>query len=90
MLLGLGAYVFMSMIDVEIVLKKWKWVLAFNLVFIGLLLTPLGWAAPPQATRPWLKIPRHSLPNRPGGVVKITLCCCWLSNWSGCGWRSGT
>ena len=34
MVLGLGAYVFMSMLDVEVLLKKWKWVLAFNFIFI--------------------------------------------------------
>ena len=37
MLLGFCMYVLMSMVDIEIVLKKWKWLVAFNLVFIGLL-----------------------------------------------------
>ena len=57
MLLGLCAYVFMSMIDVEIVLKKWKWVVAFNVVIIGLLLTPLGVGGTTVGNQAWLKIP---------------------------------
>ena len=37
MLLGIGAYIFMSMVDIEIVMRKWKWIVGFNVVFIGLL-----------------------------------------------------
>ena len=72
MLLGLGAYVFMSMIDVEIVLKKWKWVLAFNLVFIGLLLTPLGVGGASTGNQAWLKFPGIPFQIGPAEVVKIT------------------
>ena len=40
--LGICMYIFLSMVDIEIVMKKWKWMVGFNIVFIGLLLTPLG------------------------------------------------
>ena len=30
MLLGIGAYIFMSMVDIEIVMRKWKWIVGFN------------------------------------------------------------
>ncbi len=42
LLLGVGVYIFISMVDLEMIMKKWKWILAFNVVFILLLLTPLG------------------------------------------------
>ena len=72
LLLGLCAYVFMSMIDVEIVLKRWKWVVAFNLIFIGLLLTPLGVGGATTGNQAWLKIPGIPFQIGPAEVVKIT------------------
>ena len=72
MLLGLCAYVFMSMIDVEIVLKKWKWVVAFNIIFIGLLLTPLGVGSDTTGNQAWLKIPGIPFQIGPAEIVKIT------------------
>ena len=72
MLLGLCAYVFMSMIDVEIVLKKWKWVVAFNIIFIGLLLTPLGVGGTTTGNQAWLKIPGIPFQIGPAEIVKIT------------------
>ena len=72
LLLGLCAYVFMSMIDVEIVLKKWKWVLAFNIVFIGLLVTPLGVGSDTTGNQAWLKIPGIPFQIGPAEIVKIT------------------
>ena len=72
MLLGLCAYVFMSMIDVEIVLKKWKWVVAFNIIFVGLLLTPLGVGGTTTGNQAWLKIPGIPFQIGPAEIVKIT------------------
>ena len=72
LLLGLCAYVFMSMIDVEIVLKKWKWVVAFNIVFIGLLVTPLGVGSDTTGNQAWLKIPGIPFQIGPAEIVKIT------------------
>ena len=72
MALGLCAYVFMSMIDVEIVLKKWKWVVAFNIVFIGLLVTPLGVGSDTTGNQAWLKIPGIPFQIGPAEIVKIT------------------
>ena len=72
MALGLCAYVFMSMIDVEIVLKRWKWVVAFNLIFIGLLLTPLGVGGATTGNQAWLKIPGIPFQIGPAEIVKIT------------------
>ena len=42
LLLGICVYIFLSMVDIEIVMKKWKWMVGINIVLIGLLLTPLG------------------------------------------------
>ena len=72
MALGLCAYVFMSMIDVEILLKKWKWVVAFNVIFIGLLLTPLGVGGSTVGNQAWLKFPGIPFQIGPAEIVKIT------------------
>ena len=89
MVLGLGAYVFMSMLDVEVLLKKWKWVLAFNFIFIGLLLTPLGVGGDTTGNQAWLKFPGIPFQIGPAEVVKITFTLLLASSWSGCGRRSG-
>ena len=72
MLLGFCMYVLMSMVDIEIVLKKWKWLVAFNLVFIGLLKTPLGVGEATTGNQAWLKFPGIPFQIGPAEVVKIT------------------
>ena len=72
MLLGLCAYILMSMVDVEIVMKKWKWLVAFNIVFIGLLLTPFGVGGATTGNQAWLKFPGIPFQIGPAEVVKIT------------------
>ena len=70
MLLGICVYIAMSMVDLEILMKKWKWVLAFNVVFILLLLTPLSVSV--GGNRAWLKFPFFPVNVGPAEVVKIT------------------
>lgn len=72
MLLGICAYIFMSVVDVEIVMKKWKWLVAFNIVFIGLLLTPFGVGGATTGNQAWLKFPGIPFQIGPAEVVKIT------------------
>ena len=40
LLLGICMYIAFSAVDLEILMKKWKWILAFNVLFILLLKTP--------------------------------------------------
>ncbi len=72
MCLGICAYIFISMVDVEIVMKKWKWLVAFNIVFIGLLLTPFGVGGTTTGNQAWLKFPGIPFQIGPAEVVKIT------------------
>lgn len=72
MLLGFCMYVLMSMVDIEIVLKKWKWLVLFNLVFIGLLRTPFGVGEASTGNQAWLKFPGIPFQIGPAEVVKIT------------------
>ena len=72
MCLGICAYIFISMVDVEIVMKKWKWLVAFNIVFIGLLLTPFGVGGSTTGNQAWLKFPGIPFQIGPAEVVKIT------------------
>jgi rod shape determining protein RodA len=72
MLLGVCAYIFMSMVDIEAVAKKWKWLVAFNIVFIGLLRTPFGVGGSTTGNQAWLKFPGIPFQIGPAEVVKIT------------------
>lgn len=72
LLLGFCVYVLMSMVDIEIVLKKWKWLVLFNVVFIGLLRTPFGVGGTTTGNQAWLKFPGIPFQIGPAEVVKIT------------------
>ena len=44
--LGVAVYILLSSVDIELFTEKsWKWMLAFNVVINGLILTPLGYEA---------------------------------------------
>ena len=70
MLLGICMYITFSMVDLEVLMKRWKWVLAFNILFILLLRTPLGVGR--GGNRAWLKFPGIPVNIGPAEVVKIT------------------
>ena len=72
MFLGICGYIFMSLVDIDIVMRKWKWVVGFNIIFIGLLLTPLGIGEASTGNQAWLKIPGIPFQIGPAEVVKIT------------------
>ena len=70
LVLGICVYIFFSMIDLESVMKKWKWVVIFNAVLIALLITPLGLEV--YGNRAWLRIPLIPVNIGPAEFVKIT------------------
>lgn len=72
LLLGICVYIFLSMVDIEIVMKKWKWMVGINIVLIGLLLTPLGIGGETTGNQAWLQIPGIPFNIGPAEVVKIT------------------
>ena len=69
LLLGIALYVALSMVDVEILVKRWKWIVAFNVLLI-LLLIPFG--AEEGGNRAWLKFPFLPVSIGPAEIVKIT------------------
>ena len=71
LVLGICVYIFFSMLDLESITRKWKWVLAFNVLFILLLRTPFG-VAGNTGNRAWLKFPGIPFQIGPAEVVKIT------------------
>lgn len=71
MLLGIITYIGMSMVDLEMLMKRWKWVLVFNVAFIGLLLTPFG-VSDNTGNTAWLKFPGIPFSIGPAEVVKIS------------------
>ena len=70
MLLGVCAYIACSMLDLEVLLKNWKWILMFSVGFILLLLTPFG--ASEGGNRAWLRFPFLPVSIGPAEVVKIS------------------
>lgn len=71
LLMGVVVYIFFSMLDLESITRKWKWVLAFNVVFILLLRTPFG-VSGNTGNRAWLKFPGIPFQIGPAEVVKIS------------------
>lgn len=71
--LGLGVCVYLgiSMVDIETLMKRWKWMVAFNLIFIGLLLSPFG-VSDNTGNTAWLKFPFVPVSIGPAEFVKIS------------------
>lgn len=72
MMLGIVCYILLSMVDLDIIMKKWKWLVAFNIIFIGLLLTPLGIGGSTTGNQAWLRFPGIPFNIGPAEIVKIT------------------
>lgn len=70
LVLGIGLYFAVSLIDLNEVAKHWKWLTAFNIGFILLLKTPLGLDI--NGNRAWLGIEGFPINIQPAEVVKIT------------------
>ena len=67
--IGIVCYIFLSMVDIEEVSKKWKWLVAFNVLFI-LLLIPFGVEV--WGNRAWVKFPGMRVNIGPAEFIKIT------------------
>ena len=81
LLIGIVVYFAISMIDLELLMKRWKWITAFNAGFILLLLTPFG--REQDGNRAWLKFPFLPVSIGPAEVVKITfiILLAWQFQW---------
>ena len=69
-IIGVVLYFLVSMVDLTEVVKKWKWILAFNIGFILLLKTPLGFES--NGNLAWLHIPGFPVNIQPAEIVKMT------------------
>ena len=72
MLIGVCCYIGLSMVDLDSIIKKWKWLVVFNVVLIGLLLTPLGIGGSTTGNQAWLRFPGIPFNIGPAEFVKIT------------------
>ena len=69
--LGVVAYILLTFVDFQLFVEKnWRWILAFNILFILLLLTPLG-TDHNMGNRNWLEIPGFPVDIQPNEVVKL-------------------
>lgn len=69
--LGVIAYILLTFVDFQLFVEKnWKWILAFNVGFILLLLTPLG-TDHNMGNLNWLSIPGFPVDIQPNEVVKL-------------------
>ncbi len=73
MCLGLVCYVIFSYLDLEVLMERWKWLLAGSVAFMLLLLTPLGdkVLAAQTGNLNWLNIPGLPFNIQPAEIVKI-------------------
>ena len=69
-LLGVVLYFLASMVDITYLVKKWKWIVLFNVVFILVLKTPLGLEV--NGNLAWLDIPGIPVNIQPAEIVKLT------------------
>ena len=69
--LGVVAYMLLTMVDFHLFVEKnWKYLLAFNILFILLLLTPLG-EDYNSGNLNWLHIPGFPVDMQPNEIVKL-------------------
>jgi len=68
--IGIFLYFIISMVDLQPLLKKWKWLCLFNVGFILLLLTPLGTEV--GGNRAWLSASWLPMNIQPAEIVKLT------------------
>ena len=73
LLIGIVVYFGISMIDLEMLIKRWKWIAAFNVLFILLLKTPFG-VSDNTGNTAWLKFP--FLPPAPAAETQIKIQYC--------------
>ena len=69
--IGIMLYIFFSVIDIENLIRKWKWILLFNIGFICLLKTPFG-VDDGTGNLAWLKFPGVPVSIQPAEIVKLT------------------
>lgn len=69
-IIGIGLYFLISLLDLNELAKKWKWLTAFNIGFIMLLVTPLGYES--NGNRAWLHFPGFPVNIQPAEIVKLT------------------
>ena len=81
LLLGIVVYIAFSIVDLEMLMKRWKLVALFNVGFILLLLTPFG--VERGGNRAWLQFPYFPVTVGPAEIVKIsfTLLLGWQLAW---------
>lgn len=69
--LGVVAYMLLTMVDFHLFVEKnWKYLLAFNILFILLLLTPLG-EDYNSGNLNWIHIPGFPVDMQPNEIVKL-------------------
>jgi len=69
MLIGVGLYILFSFVDVEVLVRKWKWILLFNVGFLCMLI-PFGVSR--NGNRAWIQFSWMPTAVQPAEIVKIT------------------
>ena len=71
LLLGVVLYLLVSQVDLNDLSKYWKWIFLTGLVFILLLVTPLG-IEDNTGNKAWLDFPFLPVQVQPAEIVKLT------------------
>ncbi len=83
LIIGILAYFIVARVDLEHLMRKWRWILGFNITLILLLLTPLGIGEEEVGNTAWLRFPGIPISIGPAEVIKITyiLLLAWQMAW---------
>lgn len=68
-IIGIALYIFLSMLDLEVLVRKWKWILIFNIGFICMLV-PFGVTR--NGNKAWIQFSWMPTAIQPAEIVKIT------------------
>ncbi len=71
LLIGIVVYYAVSLVDVETLTRRWKWIVALNILLFLLLKTPFG-VSDNTGNTAWLKFPHVPVSIGPAEIVKIT------------------
>ncbi|MCL2747814.1 MAG: FtsW/RodA/SpoVE family cell cycle protein [Oscillospiraceae bacterium] len=67
--IGVILFILLSCVPLDLITRFWKWILAFNILFVLLLFTP--WGSLRGGNRSWLDIPGFPISIQPAEVVKV-------------------
>lgn len=68
---GIVLFIILTAIDMDFLVRFWKWILGFNVIFLALII-PFGFGGEETGNKSWIRIPGVPMSIQPAEIVKIT------------------